>query len=81
MIEATFTFGIVIFAGMALLVGAMPPWMRRGLLRHHLFTSLLVTMIALAIHWGTMTGLMAATVCGMMTSLACFVGRWYWRIT
>lgn len=81
MLEATFTFGLVIFTGAFMLSLAMPRWLRIAMLRHHLATSLLVTGLALAIHWGTMTGLMAATVCGLMTSLACFVGRWYWRIT
>lgn len=80
MIQATFMFGIVIFAGLAALFSAMPLGVRRVLLRHHLFTSLLVTSITLAVHWGTMTGLMAASLAGLMTSLACFMGRWYWRI-
>lgn len=80
MIEATLTFGIVIFLGAWFLFLAFPRWMRLWLVRHHLFTSLAVTVVALAIHWGTMTGLMAATVCGLMTSLACVMGRWWWRI-
>lgn len=80
MIETTFVFGLVIFAGMAALFGAMPYWARRLVVRHHLATSLLVSGLTLWIHWGTMTGLMSATVAGLVTSLACMAGRWYWRM-
>ncbi len=80
MIETTFTFGIVIFAGAAALFAAFPWWLRRAVVRHHLATSMIVTALTLWIHWGTMTGLMSATVAGLVTSLACFAGRWYWRI-
>lgn len=80
MFETTLMFGIVIFAGVAALFGAMPYGLRRFLVRHHLATSLFVSGLTLWIHWGTMTGLMSATVAGLITSLACYVGRWYWRM-
>jgi hypothetical protein len=80
MIETTLVFGVVIFAGMAAVFAACPLWLRQFVVAHHLFTSLLVTALTLWIHWGTMTGLMSATVAGLVTSLACFAGRWYWRM-
>lgn len=80
MIEAAFTFGVIIFAGIAALAAAMPIGLRYWFVRHHLFTSIVVSALVLWIHWGTMTGLMSATVAGLVTSLACFAGRWYWRI-
>lgn len=81
MIEAAFAFGIIIFAGMFALLMACPPWLVRWTARHHLFTSLVGFGLVLWIHWGTMTGLMSATVAGLIISLALFVARWYWRIT
>lgn len=80
MIEATVTFGVVIFVGIVAIFAAMPRGLRLWLLKHHLFSSLLVTALTLWIHWGTMTGLMSATLCGLLTSMACFLGRWYWRL-
>lgn len=80
MLEASFTFGIVIFIGLILLFSAMPLRLKLWCLRHHLFTSLFVSALTLWIHWGTMTGLMSATIAGMMTSLACLMGRWWVRI-
>jgi hypothetical protein len=39
-------------------------------LKHDLALDLIVTMLVLLIHWGTFSGVMAATVAGLMTSLA-----------
>lgn len=80
MIEAAFTFGLVIFVGLMALAGAAPRWLRFFLLRHHFMTSTIVSALTLWIHWGTMTGLMSATIAGLMASVACFIGRWYWRM-
>ncbi len=80
MLETVILFGVIIFAGLALLFAAFPRAMRVWLMRHHVFTTLVVTGATLAIHWGTMTGLMSAAVAGLMCSLACFTGRWWWRI-
>jgi hypothetical protein len=81
MLEASITFGVIIFVGMALLFSALPRWLRFFMLRHDLFTVFTVTAVTLWIHWGTMTGLMSATLAGLMTSLACYAGKAYWRIT
>lgn len=39
------------------------------LLRHTLAIDLSVTLLTLAIHWGTFSGLMAATIAGLLTSV------------
>lgn len=81
MLETVVLFGIIIFAGVAALFAALPQGLRFALLRHHVFTTLLVSGFTLWIHFGTMTGLMSATLAGLMTSMACFMGRWFWRIS
>ena len=39
-------------------------------LHHHLALDLMVSVLVLIIHWGTFSGVMAATVAGLLTSLA-----------
>ena len=39
-------------------------------LKHDLALDVAVSLITLLIHWGTFSGVMAATVAGLMTSLA-----------
>lgn len=80
MLETVILFGIIIFVGIAALIAAFPRGLRLWLMRHHVFTTLVVTGLTLWIHFGTMTGLMSATVAGLMTSVACWTGRWWWRI-
>lgn len=80
MLETVVLFGLIIFAGIAALIAAAPVWVRHWCLQHHAVTTFLVTGLTLWIHWGTMTGLMSATVAGLMASAACFAGRWWWRI-
>lgn len=62
--------GITIFAGVALLMAKLS---RRTLLRalkHDAAVDVAVTAGTLVIHWGTFSGVMAATVAGLLTSLA-----------
>jgi hypothetical protein len=62
--------GFMIFLGLALLAAKLS---RRTLLRalkHHAAVDLTVTVLTLIIHWGTFSGVMAATVAGLLTSLA-----------
>ena len=64
------TTGFTIFLGLALILAKLP---RRSLLRalkHDLALDVAVTLLVLLIHWGTFSGVMAATVAGLMTSLA-----------
>ena len=80
MIEAAFTFGAVIFVGLAFLFAKLPRSLAAWCLRHPLVLDLLVFVLTLWIHWGTMTGLMAATIAALCTSAATSFGRWWWRI-
>lgn len=75
MLEATLTFGVVIFVGFAFLIAKLPRPLVLWLLGHHLAVDVVVTVIALWIHWGTMTGLMAAAMAGMMCSVATALAR------
>lgn len=62
--------GITIFLGLAALMVKLS---RRTLLRalkHDAALDIGVTALTLFIHWGTFSGVMAATVAGLLTSLA-----------
>lgn len=62
--------GIVVFLGVALILWKLPRrWMLRAL-HHDVALDLLVSVLVLVIHWGMFSGVMAATVAGLMTSLA-----------
>lgn len=76
MIEAVFTFGLVIFIGIAAILVKLPRRTALWLLGHALWLDILVTLFALAIHWGTVTGLMAAAVAGLMCSVTTSFARW-----
>jgi hypothetical protein len=78
MIESVLTFGVVIFGGLALLFAKLPRGTRLWLLGHALALDVAVTLLALAIHWGTVTGLMAAAVAGVMCSFATSAARRLW---
>ena len=62
--------GFLIFAGIGLLLAKLPRRTALKVLKHDLALDLTVTATVLAIHWGTFSGVMAATVAGLMTSLA-----------
>jgi len=62
--------GIVVFLGVALILWKLPRrWMLRAL-HHDVALDLTVSALVLIIHWGTFSGVMAATVAGLLTSLA-----------
>ena len=62
--------GFTIFLGVGLLLAKLPRRTMLKALKHDLAIDLLVTALTLIIHWGTFSGVMAATVAGLMTSLA-----------
>jgi nucleoside permease NupC len=65
-----FATGFAIFAGVALLlVKLRRRWMLRAL-NHDLAIDIAVTVVTLAVHWGTFSGVMAATIAGLLTSVA-----------
>jgi hypothetical protein len=65
-----FTTGLMIFLGVGLIFAKLPRRTMLKALKHDLKIDLAVTALVLIIHWGTFSGVMAATVAGLMTSLA-----------
>jgi hypothetical protein len=76
MLEAALTFGLIIFAGIALILWKLPVRTRYWLLGHHMWLDIFVTVLTLWIHWGTVTGLMSAAMAGMMCALATSATRY-----
>lgn len=65
-----FSTGFMIFLGVALLLVKLPRrWMLRAL-KYDLAIDIVVSLLTLLIHLGTFSGVMAATVAGLLTSLA-----------
>lgn len=75
MIEAVLTFGFIIAVGFIALFYAAPIWVRRLILAWPMFTVMSVSALVLWIHWGTMTGLMSATVAGLVVHFAIIIAR------
>ena len=67
--------GIVIFTGVALLLAKLKrEWLLRAL-HHDMALDVAVTAITLIVHWGTFSGVMAATVAGLLTSICTTVTK------
>jgi nucleoside permease NupC len=64
------TTGFTVFLGMALLMAKLPRRILLRALKNDLAIDLTVTALVFLIHWGTFSGLMAATVAGLFTSFA-----------
>ncbi|MDT3680815.1 MAG: hypothetical protein ROZ64_18545 [Burkholderiaceae bacterium] len=65
-----FATGVVIFLSTVLLLLKLPRrWMLR-LLHYDIAIDLSVSVIVLALHFGTFSGVVAATFAGLLTSLA-----------
>ncbi len=64
------TTGFTIFLGVGLILTKLPRRMMLRVLKHDVMLDLAVTLLVLLIHWGTFSGVMAATVAGLLTSLA-----------
>ena len=62
--------GFMIFLGSFLLLIKLPRRLMLRCLKHDLLIDVAVTVIVLLIHFGTFSGVMAATVAGLLTSLA-----------
>lgn len=45
------------------------------MLGHHFLLDLAVASLTLVVHWGTFTGVMAATIAGLLTSAATSLAR------
>jgi hypothetical protein len=62
--------GIVVFLSAALVLLKLPRRLMLRALRHDVAIDLSVTALVLFVHWGTFSGVMAATFAGLLTSLA-----------
>ncbi len=62
--------GFTIFLGVALILAKLPRRTMLRVLKHDLLLDIAVSLIVLMIHFGTFSGVMAATVAGLLTSLA-----------
>ena len=65
-----FTTGLVIFLGLAFILAKLPRRLMLRALHHDMALDLLVSAVVLIVHFGTFSGLMAATVAGLLTSIA-----------
>ncbi len=65
-----FLTGLAIFLAMLFVFVKLPRRTLLRLLRYDLAIDIVVTLLVLVIHFGTFSGVMAATVAGLMTSLA-----------
>lgn len=62
--------GFVVFLGAALLMAKLPRRLMLRALRYDLVIDLSVSAVVMLIHLGTFSGVMAATVAGLLTSFA-----------
>jgi nucleoside permease NupC len=62
--------GLTVFLGVMLILAKLPRRMMLRALSRPLLIDLAVSVIVLLIHFGTFSGVMAATVAGLLTSLA-----------
>lgn len=64
-----FETGFIVFLGVALILVKLPRRLMLRALKHDLLIDVLVSFLVLAIHWGTFSGVMAASVAGLMVSM------------
>ncbi len=62
--------GFMIFLGLALILAKLPRRTMLRALKHDLLIDVTVSPLVLLIHYGTFSGVMAATEAGLMTSIA-----------
>ena len=61
--------GLMIFPDVALILAKLPRRLMLKALHHDVALDLAVSVLTLIVHWGTFSGVMAATVAGLLTSL------------
>ena len=62
--------GLTVFLGAALVLVKLPRRFMLRALKHDLAIDLTVSILVFVLHWGTFSGVMAATVAGLLMSLA-----------
>jgi hypothetical protein len=66
--------GLMVFLGVALILAKLPRRVMLKALNHHVALDLTVSVLVLIIHWGTFSGVMAATVAAS-AQRKCFMVR------
>ena len=64
-----FTTGLAIFLGLVFIFIKLPRRTMLRWLRYDILLDLAITMIVLVVHFGTFSGVMAATFAGLLTSV------------
>ena len=64
-----FTTGLAIFLGLVFIFVKLPRRTMLRWLRYDILLDLAVTVIVLVVHFGTFSGIMAATFAGLLTSV------------
>ena len=62
--------GLTVFLGVSLLLAKLPRRTMLKALKHEVAVDLTVSAITLAIHWGSYEGILAATIAGLLMSMA-----------
>ena len=62
--------GLTVFLGVSLLLAKLPRRTMLKALKHEVAVDITVSAITLAIHWGSYEGIMAATIAGLLMSMA-----------
>lgn len=70
-----FTTGFAIFLGLVFIFIKLPRRTMLRWLRYDVVLDVAVTLIVLAIHFGTFSGVMAATFAGLLTSVGTTVAK------
>jgi energy-coupling factor transporter transmembrane protein EcfT len=74
-LETVLLFGAIIFVGIAFILAKLPIRWSLRIFGHAVAFDIFVTVLVLWIHWGTMTGLMSATVAGIICAVCTSTGR------
>lgn len=61
--------GIAIFLSLVFILAKLPRRLMLRALRHDIAIDVAVTVLVLIVHWGTFSGVMAATFAGLLTSV------------
>lgn len=69
------TDGFIIFIGFIFIIMKLPREVLLKILGRPLATDLIVSAVAYILHWGTFSGVMAAAVAGMFTSIFTSIAR------
>lgn len=64
-----FVTGFIVFLGVALILIKLPRRLALRALKYDLLIDIAVSCVVLLIHFGTFSGVMAATVAGLLTSI------------